>query len=446
LKIVRWVALLVAAIVVAWLYIKPAEAAKDMASRKYPDRIPVRFWHMWSAEWKDVVDHIVQRYNDSQDTYEVIALSVPGGADTKFLLGAMGGDPPDVMAQWNPVIPTWAQGGVLTPFEDIMTPEERDTFERESYPIVKRVGQYKGKTYGFPIGLQVKGIFYLPEALHSAGLKELPKTWDGMVAAGEKLTLRDKNGNITRLGFTPGGWAETAPLFGGGFYDFEHDRLDLGNPKNLEALEALVAIRKHYGYDAFARFQSGLNTASFSGGWPFIGGAYAATVDGPWRVEQLAKYAPKLNYSTVLVPPPVGGRAGAGLGSGNFMIIPRSARQKQGAWDFIKFWSGLTDPETAAEFYVWGGWLPPSDRVANAPIYREYMRKHPQFATFVHAIGSKNVQAQPPVAYQVFISDTINKVEDLALRGEITPKEAMARVQSSVALEVARRKRLGYDE
>ncbi|HSH95104.1 MAG TPA: extracellular solute-binding protein, partial [Roseimicrobium sp.] len=316
--ILRWLGAVVAAALVVWIYTKPAQAAKDIASRKYPDRIPVRFWHMWSAEWKDVVDKIADRYNLSQDKYEVIALSVPGGADTKFLLGAMGGDPPDVMAQWNPVIPTWAEGGILTPFEDIMTPEERRIFDTESYPIVKRVGQYEGKTYGFPIGLQVKGVFYLPEAFEEAGIKEFPKTWEELVEVSKKLTKRDKDGNITRLGFTPGNWAESVSLFGGDIFDFHQNKLTLDDPKNLETLEALVALRKRDGYDAVNRFQSGLNTQSFSGGWPFIGGAYAATVDGPWRVEQLAKYAPKLNYQTALIPPPAGGRPGAGLGSGNF--------------------------------------------------------------------------------------------------------------------------------
>ena len=128
------------------------------------------------------------------------------------------------------------------------------------------------------------------------------------------------------------------------------------------------------------------------------------------------------------------------------MIIPTSAKQKQGAWDFVKFWSGITDPATAAEFYVWGGWLPPNDKVANAPIYREYVRKFPQFGTFVKAIRSDNIRAQPPVAYQVFINDTIRKEEDLALRGKVTPKEALANVKSLLSLEIERRKRLGYDE
>lgn len=444
--LLRWAAVGALGLALVALFAAPARQTRESSVRRYPDRTPVRFWHMWSAEWKDVVDRIVDRYNTSQTKYEVIALSVPGSADTKFLLGAMGGDPPDVMAQWNPVIPTWAEGQLLTPFEELMSPEEKRLFETESYPIVRRVGQYKGRTYGFPIGLQVKGVFYLPEAFEEAGIKEFPKTWEELVSVSEKLTKRDKSGSITRLGFLPASWGETSPLFGGGTYDFKSDKLNLDHPQNLVCLKALVDLRRRDGYDAVNRFQSGLNTSSFAGGWPFIAGAYAATVDGPWRVEQIAKYAPKLNYATALIPPPKGGAAGAGLGSGNFMIVPTSAKQKAGAWDFVKFWSGLTNPEVAAEFYVWGGWLPPSDKVANAPIYKDYIAKHPQFGTFVKAISSDNIRAQPPVAYQVFINDTISKTEDLALRGKITPEQAMTRVQVLVKEEIARRKRLGYEE
>jgi multiple sugar transport system substrate-binding protein len=429
-----------------FLYAAPRRETKESAVRKYPNRIPVRFWHMWSAEWKDVVDRIVDRYNQSQDKYEVIALSVPGGADTKFLLGAMGGDPPDVMAQWNPVIPTWAEGGMLSPFEELMSPEERAQFEREAYPVVKRIGRYKGKTYGIPIGVNVRLVFYLPKAFREAGISEFPKTWEEMIAASEKLTKRDAKGNITQLGFMPGPWSDTSALFGGGFYDFQKDRLTLDRPENLRCLESLVALRKRDGYEDVQRFQSGLNTASFAGGWPFIAGAYAATVDGQWRVEQIAKYAPGLEYATAPVPAPRDGTPGAGVANGNFMLVPHSAKQKAGAWDFIKFWSGLSEPERAAAFYVEGGWLPLSDRVANAPIYQEYIRKHPQFKTFVDAVRSPDLRAQPPVAYQVFVNDTLTKVEDLALRGQITPSTAVQRLSSSVAREIARRKELGYDE
>jgi multiple sugar transport system substrate-binding protein len=70
--------------------------------RRRPDRIPVRFWHLWTAEWQGVVERIAASFNESQSRYEVLPLSVPAGnADAKFLLAAAGGDPPDAMAQWN---------------------------------------------------------------------------------------------------------------------------------------------------------------------------------------------------------------------------------------------------------------------------------------------------------------------------------------------------------
>jgi len=88
------------------------------AEYTHHSRKKVRFWHMWTAEWKDVVDKIVDRFNKSQTEYEVEALSVPNpGADSKFILGVMGGDPPDVMAQWSPIIPPWADDHLLRPLD-----------------------------------------------------------------------------------------------------------------------------------------------------------------------------------------------------------------------------------------------------------------------------------------------------------------------------------------
>ncbi len=445
----KWVVAGAAALLIVGLFAMPSRATREVSERKYPHRIPVRFWHMWSAEWKAVVDKIVDRYNRSQDKYEVIALSVPGAAaDTKFLLGTVGGSPPDVMAQWNPVIPTWADSGVLTPFEELMSPAEKQTFEREAYPVVKRVGAYRGKTYGIPIGINLMAVYYLPQQFREAGLDpdHFPTSLEALTAAASKMTKRDPRGNLIRLGFLPGTLQQTVPLFGGGFYDFEKGKLRLNTAANLRALSYLTALRRRVGFDDVVRFQAGLNTTSFTGGWPFIGGAYAAAVDGQWRVEQLEKYAPKLEYRTALIPPPRGGVAGAGYGNGNFMVVPRSAREKAGAWDFIKFWSGISNPERAAEFYTMGGWLPLSDRVANAPAYQAYVRKYPQFRTFLDAIRSSHIEAAPPVPYQVFVNDQITKIEDLALRGTETPEQALAQLESSVAKEIHRRRELGLGE
>lgn len=415
--------------------------------RKYPERKPIRFWHMWSAEWAEVVERICDRFNESQTEYEVIPLSVPGGgADTKFLLAVTGGDPPDVMSQWNAVIPTWADSGLLQPLDGLMTAEEKATFHREAYPVTKKLGLYKGRLYGLTIGMNAFAYYYLPEALEEQGVREFPRSLEEVVALGDKLNQKDGQGNLTRLGMLPPGWLGVAPAFGGGFYDWKAGEVVIDTPENLRALEWLVDERRKIGFDSYLRFQSGLNTASFAGGWPFIGGAYAVCSDGQWRVEQIRKFAPDLKYRTAMLPPPKGGRERAGFSGGNFMIVPKGAKNARGAWEFVKFWSGLTEPERAAEFYTWGGWLPLTPAIAESPIYQEYLRKNPEFRTFVELMPSENLEVLPPVPCQTYLNDRIYRAEDLALRGSKSPKEALAELAKDVAEERRRRKELGYDE
>lgn len=439
----------IAVVLLAVLGVAVVFALPGPPPRKYPDRIPVRFWHMWTAEWKDVVERIVDRFNESQDVYEVIPLSVPGtAADSKFLLSVAGGDPPDVMAQWNPVIPKWAESGLLIPLDELMTPEQWDEFQRTAYPVVKKIGMYKDKLYGVTTGLNIWACYCRLDHLREAGLDPaaFPDTLEGLVAWADKLHRFNKDGELTRMGFLFTWFAQYAPAFGGGFYDWDTGEVTLKTPENLRALTFLVDQRKRLGFDKVIRFQSGLTTGVANIEWPFIGGAYSISVDGQWRVQQIAQYAPDLEYMTVAVPPPAGGKPHAGWSNGNFMIIPKGAKHVAGAWEFIKFWSGLENPERAAEFYTWGGWLPLSPAIADAPTYRQYVRDHPQFQTFLDMMPSANIQATPPVPYQVYLWDRITQADDTAMRGSLTPQQALDRLEQEIAREIAQRREFGYED
>ncbi len=421
--------------------------------RHYPERQPVRFWHMWTAEWKVVVERIVDRFNQSQDRYEVIPLSIPGSrADTKFLLAVAGGDPPDVMAQWNPVIPAWAGAGLLMPLDELMGAERWQAFQREAYPVALKIGSYDDHLYGLAVGINIFACYYRKDHLDQVGLDpaDWPETLEDLATWGEQLHRFDDDGNLIRMGFMPGTFwralAMYAPGFGGGFYDWSRGRLTLNTPANLRTLNYLVACRNKLGYENVLRYRAGL-AASNTGGadWPFMTGAYSIVVDGQWRVEQIAKYAPELPYGTAPLPSPSGGPPLGGFANGNFMIIPVGSKQIDGAWEFVKFWSGLDRPVRAAEFYTWGGWMPLSPAIAEAPIYRKYVADHPQFQTFVDVMPSENIHPLPPVPYQVYLSDRIARAEDRAFRGIMTPAEALAELRDEVAREVARQRELGYD-
>ncbi|MBN9504116.1 MAG: hypothetical protein J0H02_20225, partial [Armatimonadetes bacterium] len=96
-QIKKWFSIAFVAIVTVVVF-----ATNQSTPRRYPARIPVRFWHRWQGDWEKQVQKIVDAFNESQDKYEVIALSTPAsGADSKFIMGVIGGDPPDVMSMWN---------------------------------------------------------------------------------------------------------------------------------------------------------------------------------------------------------------------------------------------------------------------------------------------------------------------------------------------------------
>lgn len=417
--------------------------------RRYPDRIPVRFWHMWTAEWKDVVDDIVDRFNESQEKYEVIALSVPDAtATSKFLLAVAGGDPPDVMAQWFPVIPKWAENGLLLELDTLMSPEEWAEFKCTAYPAAQKIGIYKEHLYGVTTGLNAFACYIRLDYLREAGLdiRDFPETLEGLMEWAGKLHRIDGEGNIRRIGFLPQWFHYYVAGFGDGFYDWDAGKVLLNTPANLRALQFIADQHRKLGYENVIRFTSGLAIGLGNIEWPFITGAYAITLDGQWRVEQIAKYAPKLEYATRPLPPPAGGRPNFGYTNGNFMVIPACAKQVEGAWEFIKFWSGLENPERAAEFYTWGGWLPLRPEIAEAPIYQKYLKEHPQFKTFLDLMPSENMQPVPPVPYQVYLWDRVLFADDSATRGTVSPRAALERLEQEVAREVASRREFGYEE
>lgn len=432
----------------ALLLVKGRSPGAAAAPAPRADRIQVRFWHMWTAEWKTVVDRIVTRFNASQSQYEVVALSVPpAGAESKLLLAAIGGDPPDVMAEWQNVIPTWAKSGLLLPLDQLMSEADRATFERDAYPVVKRLGTYRGGLYGLAIGVNTWACYYRIDHLRELGLepKDLPDTLEGLAALGERLNRFDAQGNLTRLGFLPQWYPMYAPLFGGGFYDEARQELTLNTPQNLRALEYLVQQRQKLGNDRVTRFDSAQN-AGFGLEWPFVTGSVSITLDGQWRVEQLAKFAPKLEYGVVPVPPPAGGKELGGFANGNFMIVPRGAKQAAGAWAFIRFWSGLAAPSAAAELYTWGGWLPALRGVTQAEAFQQYLQRYPQFGAFVELLPSQNQQTLPPVPFQTFLLDRISAAEDSTKRNLLTPRAALTRLEREVSEERQRQKSVGADE
>jgi multiple sugar transport system substrate-binding protein len=237
-----------------------------------------------------------------------------------------------------------------------------------------------------------------------------------------------------------------ASVFGGGFYDSENEKLTIDTPENLRALAFLAEQHRQIGFEKMLRFQSSLATDS-GADWPFASGKKSITIEGQWRVQQLKKFAPDIPYVTAPIPPPAkGGKTKAGWVHGNFMIIPRGAKNPQGAWAFIKFWTGQNNPEQAAGFYTRAGWLPPNPQIAATGVYQAYVHEHPQFQTFVDQLDSPNLEPTPPVPFQLQLFDLIKQTDDSAMRGSLPPKQALKQLEEKVNAVIQRREEFSNEK
>lgn len=399
---------------------------------------------MWTGEWKPFLDGVCERFNASQDEYEVIPLSIPAdGADTKFLLAVSGGDPPDVVCQWDPVLGLWSQHGLVTPLDELMTPQQKADFLRTSYPIVRKSAMYEGKIYAMVAGVDVSAVYYRLDHLKEVGLDEhsLPSTLEDLVALGAKLDRRDAAGNLRRVGFLPQNFETFAPAFGGGL--ISGDRIVVDTAPNRRALGFIVERAKKLGFDQITRFTSSL-AADESTNAPLIAGNYSIMMDGEWRIIQAAKYGPNIPYVVAPLPPPKGGVRNAGYTNANLMMIPRGAKHARGAWAFMRFAVGLDRPDQAARFATEMGWLPFSPAVADSPDFRAFVKKYPQFKTFLGLMTSENLQVAPQGPLQAYAMDADVKANESANRGSLGAAAALAKAQATIDHELMWQRSVGH--
>jgi multiple sugar transport system substrate-binding protein len=294
------------------------------------------------------------------------------------------------------------------------------------------------------IGLNTFGLYYQPKRLREIGYTEetLPDNLEALTELARQLDRVDEDGNVMRIGFLPNRIILMAALFGGGFKVLSDGSISIYTEENIRGLEYIVDAYKHYGFERVVHFRSSLNNGGLATEWPFVSGQYPIALDGQWRVEQLAHYAPDVEYRTALVPAPRGGTPGAGYVSVNLAFIPIGAKQPEGAMAFIRFWSGLERPDRAAKFLTNGGWLPMRRAIAEAPAYREFIEQNPQFQVFVNQLTSPNLLPLPAVPYQVFFFSQLQYTEDRAVRGITSAREALKDLERVVNQERARRERI----
>jgi multiple sugar transport system substrate-binding protein len=283
------------------------------------------------------VDAFAQAYPD-------IALEVvPEINDQKILTAVASGDVPDLLWLGRDSIVGWAARGALEPMGDLMG---RDGFALDQfYESAAREVQYEGQTWAVPQFANVRALWVNLDPLEEAGLQLdaiQNATWEQLSEYSAQLTKKQGNA-ISRWGFDTkahdGFFWMYAWGNGGRLVGDDGMTVTFDDPKNIEALQYIVDVTNAQGgrqtQQAFA------DTWGWDAQHPFILNQVGLTLYENWLLSMIARFAPEHNFAVL----PFKGRDGetVSMASGLSWAIPRGAKNKEAAWEFIKF---MSLPET----------------------------------------------------------------------------------------------------
>lgn len=375
---------------------------------------------------------------------------------TRFLVGLAGGMPPDVIRFDRYAVTEWAARGA---FHDLTEFLKRDPELRaeDFYDSCWNEVVYQGGVYGIPEKVDNRALFYNVDLLARAGYTRPPETWEELEEMAVRLTERDEQGRIRRIGFAPNygnswlylyGW-----MNGAEFMSPDGRRCTMNEPRVVEALTWMVRVYDALGGASAVRaFES-----SFQGGDldPFLQGKIVMKIDGFWQItDTVAQFGRNVNWAVARPPIPAHmkekGSTVCSWVSGWCHAIPSTARNKEGAWEFIKFLSSQRGAEILNEsrrltMESQGRVFVPTqnaNRKINEWLFEKYVynnpRMDPKVADAVRVFNDL-LEGQPyrpvtPVG-QLMWNQHISATDN-ALFHKLTPQQALDRATEIVQREL----------
>lgn len=386
---------------------------------------------MW-APGNELLDMepVLKRFERENPQYRVVigqAAARDMVADPqRFLCGVAGGMPPDVIKFDRYAISEWASRGAFASLNEFLAADVSTTgltYRVSTNTIIRPAleeATYQGHLYGIPESADVRILYYNRDILIREGFVDKhgnarpPRTWEELEEYAVRLTRRDRQGRITRLGFAPNVGNSWLYLYawqnGGEFMSPDGRTCTMNSPAVTEALEYMVRVYDRLGgaREVYA-FQSTFQGNELD---PFLTGKLVMKIDGDWFLQTIATYKPNLNFGTAPAPMPAKRLAAGHLPitwlGGWCLAIPATARNKEGAWKMIRWLCSLDAAKIklaeAAENSASQGrvFLPRMgcDTLLNEYMFTEYVARNPNLSDDIKAAFRLCLDMLPEARYR----------------------------------------------
>lgn len=381
----------------------------------------------------------------------------------KLMSAIAGGVAPDVIHQDRFTISGWASRDAFMPLDPFIARDRDKPYavrKEDYYPACWEEAVYQGKVYALPYGADARALYYNKALLREAGFVDAkgevipPTSWDDLIQYNQKLTTTNERGELLRIGFSPlfgpagfylYGWQN-----GGDYMNPQGTRCTLDDLKIVEALQWIVNY-----YDAVGgrpKIKTFEAIGFLSGAMdPFLIGRMPMVVDGDWKLSNIARYKPDMEFGVMPVPPPKGMPSITWSGGFSF-AIPVGCRHPELAWELINWmvspeaWEIRTQVQLRFNQSRGVTYVPAlsSNLKANEMIQEKFVDNNPGlsenlkigYRMFVDLMPRSKFRPVTPVGQKLW--DEHSRAAEFATYHRMTAQEALRRGRQEVQKELDR--------
>lgn len=404
--------------------------ADESAAGDLGERETVEFWYLWGGDEEKALLEATDLYNASQDKYFVKGTMCDMQKQAAGMAGSSGPDITDII---DLSVSGLASKGAL---EDLTPYIERDGFDLSAFnSAAMRLCDYEGSTYGLPLNAMSNMVYYNKAALKEAGITELPRTMEELMDVAIKLTKFDEDGNITQLGWpldvTSGVmFAHMANHFGATWVSEDKTSATCDEEAMLAAYHFLLEyVDAVGGAEKILKFSDSYASAKATSEDPLFTGRQALRMDGMYLTNIITKSGYNIDDFGVFPLPywqENPGLEGVASITSSIFIMPGNAKNKEGAWDFMK-WVHSDEGMT----FICSRFQNEASRTTLLE-NDELKAVNPLYEQFVENDAKNPVSIFPSVKNSDMYMQELSSVTDAIFRGTMTPEEGMKQLKAKI--------------
>lgn len=379
----------------------------------------ITFWHAMGAQLGKTIDALVAEFN-AQSPDVIVKAEYQGnyGALSQKLVGAMVARKPPTMAQ---VYGNWAAEYIdakeLVPVEKFVKgPNGMSKLEIDDiWEGLRAACVFDGVWYTMPFNKSVYVLVYNEDALREVGISKVPSTWQELLTAADRLTIRDGD-KIVRYGFALRPNVDIFSVFffnaGGNWLD-ANGKVAVNSPAGVKALQFMTDMLNKY---KVAYYVPGYIDADFGAGKVAM---YLTTSPGLSYTEQ--SVAGKFKWTAGSLPCADPKFKSTPVAGTDLAIFAKATQAEQeAAWKFIKW---LVEPRQTAKWAIGTSYIPVRKSAMHLDMMKKWFAEHPRDEQSLQQL--RYIKYDPNIAAWSTIRNDISEAVEKVFLGKATAKEAL---------------------